>query len=101
MSRLKARADKVFEKVGQSFLINGTTPAKGIFMLLDKNRMHIFFDDVEQDMFERPALIVLVPAGTSIAVDDTVIQDGRTYTVAKVAKRRCRDEVISQFVLLV
>lgn len=100
MSRLKARADKVFDKVGESFLINGTTPAKGIFMLLDKNRMHVFFDDVEQDMFDRPALIVLVPAGTSIAVGNSVIRDGRTYTVAKLAKRRYKDEVVSQFILL-
>lgn len=100
MSRLKARADKTFERVGTSFLINGTVPARGIFMLLDKNRMHVFFDDVEQDMFDRPALIALVPADTSISLNNTVALDGRTYTVTRVAKRRCMDEVISQFVLL-
>lgn len=100
MSRLKVRADKIFDKVGQSFLINGVTPAKGIFMLLDKNRMHVFFDDVEQDMFDRPALIALVPASTSVAINNTVSLDGRTYTIKKLAKRRYKDEVVSQFILL-
>ncbi len=99
MSRLKARADKAFERVGTSFMINGTTPARGIFMLLDKNRMHVFFDDIEQDAFDRPALIALVPADTSVS-DNTVAMDGRTYTVKRVARRRCGDEVISLFVLL-
>lgn len=100
MSRMKKRADKVFDKVGESFLINGTAAAKGIFMLLDKNRMHVFFDDIEQDMFDRPALIALVPADTDMAVNDTVVRDARTYTVQKVAQRRYADEVVSQFVLL-
>jgi hypothetical protein len=97
---MKKRADKVFDKVGESFLINGTAAAKGIFMLLDKNPMHVFFDDIEQDMFDRPALIALVPADTDMAVNDTVARDARTYTVQKVARRRYGDEVVSQFVLL-
>ncbi len=101
MSRLKARVDTVFDRIGQSFLINGTTSAKGIFMLLDKNRMHIYFDDVEQDTFDRPALIALIPAGTSVAVNDTVALDGRTYAVKKLVKRRFEDEEISQFIVLV
>ena len=100
MSRMKKRADRVFGKVGESFLINGTVPAKGIFMLLDKNRMHVFFDDAEQDMFDRPALIALVPADTQMAVNNTVLRDGRTYTVKRVAQRRYADEIVSQFVLL-
>lgn len=97
---LKTRADKVFHRAGQPFLINGSVQARGMFMLLDKNRMHVFFDDIEQDTFDRPALIVLVPADTSVALNDTVSLDGRTYTVRRVAKRRFRDEVVSQFILL-
>lgn len=100
MSALKRRADGVFDRVEEQFLINGTTAAKGIIMLLDKNRMHVFFDDVEQDQFDRPALIVLAPADTQVAVNNTVTRDGRTYTVSRVAKRRYRDEVVSQFILL-
>lgn len=97
---LKTRADKVFHRARQPFLINGSVQARGMFMLLDKNRMHVFFDDIEQDTFDRPALIVLVPADTSVALNDTVSLDGRTYTVRRVARRRFRDEVVSQFILL-
>ncbi len=100
MSRLKQRIDKAFDKVGESFLINGATQAKGIFMLLDKNRMHVFFDDIEQDMFDRPALIVMVPEETPLAVGDTVVRDGRTYTARKMAKRRFGSEIVSQLVIL-
>lgn len=48
----------------------------------------------------RPALIALVPADTQMAVNNTVLRDGRTYTVKRVAQRRYADEIVSQFVLL-
>lgn len=100
MNSLKKRADKIFDRVGEEFLINGTTAAKGIIMLLDKNRMHVFFDDIEQDQFDRPALIVLAPADTPVALNNTVTRDGRTYTVTRLSKRRYRNEVVTQYILL-
>ncbi len=98
--RFKQRIDKTFDRYGELFLINGTTEAKGFFQPLDKNHMHVYFDDVEQDSIVRPALIAMVPADTVVAVNDTVTRDGRTYTVEKMSKQRVKDTVMMQVIVL-
>ena len=97
---LKERVDKAFNRYGEDFLINDTTSAKGFFQILDQNRMNAYFDVVEQSYITKPALIVMVPADTSIAVSDTVNRDGRTYTAKKIAKPRVKSTIAMQVVLL-
>lgn len=96
----KKRADKTFEKYGESFLINETTPAKGFFQQLDQARMSMFFDSIEQASILRPALVLMVAADTSVAVDDSITRDDRTYTVTKMAKIRVKDTVVMQVLVL-
>jgi len=98
--KFKQRIDKTFDRYGEAFLINGTTEAKGFFQPLDKNRMHIYFDDIEQDSIVRPALIVMVPADTVVAINDTVTRDGRTYTVERMSNQRVKDTIVMQVILL-
>jgi len=98
--KFKERVDKTFERYGESFLINDATPAKGFFQQLDQARMSMYFDSIEQASILRPALIVMVPADTSVAVNDTVVRDDRTYTVTKISKQRVKDSVVMQVLLL-
>lgn len=97
---LKERVDKVFENHGEDFLINGTTPAKGFFQLLSNPRIATYFDGIEQDYFTRPGLALTVSADTTIAVDNTIARDGRTYTVKKISKHRVKNTVVVQMVIL-
>lgn len=98
--KLKERVDKTFDRYGESFLINGVTEAKGFFQQLDPTRMSMYFDPVEQGGIMRPALIVMVPADTQVAVNDTVQRDGRWYTVSKMSNQRVKDTVVMQVLLL-
>ena len=96
----KERAERQFERYGESFLINGTNPAKGFFQQLDTGRMHIYLDDTEVAMLTRPGLFLVVPADTAIAVSNTVARDGRTYDVLKTSNQRMGDEVVVKVVIL-
>jgi hypothetical protein len=96
----KPRIDKKFEQLGESFLLNGTTPMKGFFQDLDSGRARIYLDDIEIMSLTRPALLLVVPAGATIAVNNTIARDGRTYSVVKIAKERIKDEVVAQIAIL-
>ena len=96
----KERADRQFERFGEDFSINGTTPAKGFFQQLDTGRMHIYLDDTEVAMLTRPGLFLVLPADTTIAVSDTIARDGRTYTVLKTSKQRIQNTVVVQVAIL-
>jgi len=96
----KQRIDKQFERFGEAFSINGTTPAKGFFQQLDTGRMHIYLDDTEVAMMTRPGLFLVVPADTTIAVGNTIARDGRTYDVLKTSNQRIKDTVMVKIAIL-
>ncbi len=100
MSKYKQRTDKIFERFGESFLINGVSPAKGFFQQLDTGRMHIYLDDTECAMLIRPGLFLVVPGDTQFTTGDTVARDGRTYEALKVSNQKLRGEVIVKIVIL-
>lgn len=97
----KKRVQITFDKYGESFLINGTTPAKGFFQQLDQARMSMYFDSVEQGWISRPALIAMVSAEVSVDTGDTITRDERLYTVEKMSNHRVRDEIVMQILLLI
>ena len=96
----KQRIDKQFERFGEGFSINGTTPAKGFFQQLDTGRMHIYLDDTEVAMLTRPGLFLVVPADTQIAINDTITRDGRQYSVLKTSNQRIKNTVALKIVIL-
>ncbi len=94
MSAMKDRMDETIAEFGEEILINGTTPAKGIFLLANLTNLNTFFDTVELSSITRPAMSLQVSADTVLAVGDTVARDGRTFIVKKMVNYRSRDEVI-------
>jgi hypothetical protein len=96
----KNRADTVFDKYGEEYLINGTTSARGFFQLADYTRLYTFFDSVEQASILRPALLVMTAADVPVEVSDEITRDGRTYAVTKTAKIRVKDTVVMQMLML-
>jgi hypothetical protein len=96
----KTRADSVFDKYGEEFLINETTSAKGFFQLVNQTRLYTFFDTVEQVSVLRPALLVMTAAEVPVEVGDQITRDERTYSVTKMAMVRVRDVVIFQMLML-
>ena len=96
----KKRADSVFDKYGEEYLINETTSARGFFQLADYTRLYAFFDSVEQASILRPALILMTAADTSVGVDDSITRDERTYTVTKMAQIRVKDTVVMLMLML-
>lgn len=96
----KERMDKAFSRFGEDILLNGTTPMKGFFQILDQNRMNAYFDSIEQGYINKPALIVMVAGDTLAAIGNTIVRDGRTYTVKKVSKIRIINTAVMQALLL-
>ncbi|MBI2843692.1 MAG: hypothetical protein HYX78_09860 [Armatimonadetes bacterium] len=83
-----SRIDRLIAKHGEDYLVNGTTAEKGFFRVLDSGRMHTLFDDTEIAAITRPALLVITSSDASIAINDTVARDGRTYTIKKIVVER-------------
>ena len=83
-----SRIDQKIAKYGENFLVNGTTPGKGFFQLLSSGVMRTYFDDTEAMTALRPTLILTTTHDAAIAVNDTVLRDGRTYTARKVITQR-------------
>lgn len=96
----KERVDRTFNKYGEDILINGTTPAKGVFQILDQNRMNAYFDSVEQSYIDKPALIAMVSADVSASIGNTIARDGRTYTVKKISSQKVVNTTVLQMLLL-
>lgn len=96
----KERMDKAFGRYGEDISLNGTVPMKGFFQILDQNRMNAYFDSIEQGYINKPALIVMVPGGSTAAIGNTIVRDGRTYTIKKVAKLRIVNTPVMQMLLL-
>ena len=96
----RKRADTIFEKYGEEYLINDTTSAKGFFQLVTLTRMQTFFDTVEQMSILRPALLLMTGADVAVEVSDQIARDGRTYSVTKMEKIRVKDTVIFQMLML-
>jgi hypothetical protein len=100
MGGMQKRIADLFDKLGETFLINGTTPASGFFQQLDQARMSMYFDVIEQSSIVRPALVLLVSGLVAVNVGDTVTRDGRMYTLSKMAKIRKKDDVVLQVLVL-
>jgi hypothetical protein len=96
----KERMDKAFTRFGEDIMLNGNIPMKGFFQILDQNRMNAYFDSIEQSYINKPALIVMVPGDASAVIGNTIIRDGRTYTVKKVSKFRIVNTSVMQALLL-
>ncbi|MHB1001904.1 MAG: hypothetical protein ACYC27_21905 [Armatimonadota bacterium] len=96
----KERLDKTFTRYGEDIMINGTVPAKGIFQILDQNRMNAYFDSVEQSYIDKPALIAMVPADVTASIGNTIVRDGRTYTVKKISSQKLVNTAVFRMLLL-
>jgi hypothetical protein len=95
-----SRIEKKINKHGESFLINGTTAAKGFFRVLDSGTMRNYLDDVEIMAVIKPALFLVTLQSTPIAVDNTIARDGRTYVVRKVATERFAGVAVAKVAIL-
>jgi len=82
------RVDRKITAYGEDYLLNGVTPEKGFFSLLDNTRMRIMLDDTEAATVIKPGLYLVTRATSVIAVDDTVLRDGKEYVVLKTAIER-------------
>jgi hypothetical protein len=98
--RYKKRIDEMIALHGEEFTINGTTEAKGFFMLTDLTRMNTFFDGIELSGFQRPLLTLQFSADTVLALADTIERDGQVYQVSRLAKYRVDNEVAMQSAIL-
>jgi len=96
----KNRMDKTFKRYGEDFLVNSVTSARGFFQRIDDSLVSTYFDGAESASADGCGLMVMVPADTVLAVGDTVIRHGRTYTVAKTASRRIGNAVVMHMLLL-
>ena len=83
-----SRVNKKITKHGDDFLINGATPGKGFFHVMDSGTMHTYFDDTEVAAITRPTLFLVTSSDSTIAVGNTIARDGRTYTVRKIVIQR-------------
>ena len=97
---LLSRIDRKIKKHGEEFLVNGVTPEKGFFRVLDTGKMHAYLDDTEAATVIRPALFLVTSADAAIAVDDTIARDGRNYLVRKLSIERFGGEAVVKVAVL-
>jgi hypothetical protein len=83
-----SRIERKIAKHGEEFLVNGVTPERGFFQLLDTGRMRTYFDDTEVMAIVRPTLFLVTSHDAQIAAGDTIVRDGRTYTIRKIVIER-------------
>ena len=95
-------AERIAKKLavfGEQFTVNGTSHL-GVFKILDSGTMNVYLDDVERMGVMHPALLLVTGPDVSIAPDDTVTRDGRTYTVLKTSLHRIGDTSVVKVVIL-
>jgi len=97
---LQKRIVRLFDRTGETFLINGTTPAAGFFQQLDQGRMSMYFDPIEQSSIIRPALLLFVSGLVNVNIGDTITRDGRTYRLSKMSKIRKKNDIVLQVLVL-
>lgn len=93
------RISKMFEQHGESFTVKGNT-CHGFFKILDSGTLNSYLDSVESMGVVKPGLALITIADAVISVNDTIIRDGRTYTVLKTALHRIGDTAVVKMVIL-
>ncbi len=93
------RVKKKFARHGEQFVI-GQTTYRGVFSVLGTGMMHAYLDDVELMGVTRPGLMLVTQGDASIAVNDQITRDGRTYTVLKVSNHRFGDTTVVKIAIL-
>jgi len=93
------RVDAKLEKIGEQFTVGANT-YHGVFKILDTGTMRSYLDDVETMGVTRPGLLLVTEAGASIAVNDTIARDGRTYTVLKISQHRIGETTVVKLAVL-
>ena len=86
-------------KHGEEFTVGANT-YHGVFAILNSGTMNSYLDDVEQMGVARPGLMLVTDGEASIAVNDTIARDGRTYTVLKVSNHRVGDTTVVKIAIL-
>ena len=93
------RFKKKLAKHGEQFTVGGNT-YRGVFQMLSSGTMSTYLDDVERMGVIRPGLLLVTQGDASIAVDDTITRDGRTYSVWKTSNHRIGDATVVKIAVL-
>ncbi|MGC8863843.1 MAG: hypothetical protein ACP5R5_13860 [Armatimonadota bacterium] len=96
---LSDRVNHKLTSYGEEFAVGGNT-YRGVFAVLNSGTMHAYLDDVELMGVARPALMLVTGADVSIAVNDRITCDGRTYTVLKTSNHRIGDTTVVKIAIL-
>ncbi len=93
------RAAALLRKTGEEFTVGANT-YRGVFRVLDTGTMRSYLDDMESMGVTRPGLLLVTEGDASIAVNDTLTRDGRTYTVLKTSQHRIGEVTVVKVVVL-
>jgi hypothetical protein len=93
------RIKKKLAKHGEQFTVGGNT-YRGVFQVLSSGTMSTYLDDVERMGVVRPGLLLVAQGDAVINVNDTIVRDGRTYTVLKTSSHRMSDTTVLKIAIL-
>ena len=93
------RIKRKFAKHGEQFTV-GVNTYRGVFQILGSGTMNSYLDDVEQMGVTKPGLMLVTQGDASIAVNDQITRDGRTYDVLKVSNHRISDTTVVKIAIL-
>jgi hypothetical protein len=93
------RIKKKFARHGEQFTVGANT-YRGVFSVLNSGTMSSYLDDVEKMGVTRPGLLLVTQGDASIAVNDQITRDSRTYTVLKVSNHRIGDTTVVKIAIL-
>ena len=96
---LVERFQKKLSQFGEAFTV-GSNTYRGIFKILDSGTLNSYLDSVEAMGVTKPGLSLVTQADAIINVNNTIIRDGRTYTVLKTALHKIGDTAVFKMVIL-
>lgn len=99
MGVFRSRLERKLVRWGQTFTIGGKS-IRAIPQELLSGMTGTYFDSFEGSEIIRPALQLLMSAGSTAAPGDQMILEGRTYTVKKVVSHRLGQEVVAKVAIL-
>ncbi len=99
MSALQQRLKKHISRIGDSFLVGGSTRV-GVFSVLSAQQALSYMSQATLDSYSKPVHALLVAFDDSTAAGDTVTWDSLTLTVRSVVRKRLRNETVMKVLVV-
>ena len=87
-------------RFGEDVMLNGNKRVQAIVLPLSSTVMRTYLDDTEIAMAPKPGLYFIAASDATVSVGDTLLRDGRTFVVRRVANEKISGQTIVKIAVL-